>query len=475
MKNLDLCQHKLIRSICARCKEQGVVEEAVRCLLNYIGENPERDGLKDTPRRVAKAWKEMTVGYSQDPKEILQRDFGLQGYDQVIACPWIEFSSTCVTGETFIDTPSGQYRIKDLVGKSMFVYSYNEKDKVFEVAKASNIRMTRRKAEVWQLTTDHGCLVATPDHRFLTFDRGWVALEDLLPYESLVPFNRYVFDDLYSYISPTPIGKACYVAEHRFVCSQVHGLPAGYDTHHKDENKLNNAPENLEALTDAEHGAFHVKEANKAVQRLKISDPVKYAGILKLRKGGQVKFYQSVEGMLNRKKKSEMMKKIWEFRRRGRQRVNHKVLSIKPLGKEDVYCMEVDKNHNFVANGVVVHNCEHHMLPFLGYAHVGYVPKSKTSPVVGLSKLGRLVDCFARRLQIQEQLTMQIADALEKHLQTKGVAVVIQAKHLCMSCRGVQKHDSVMVTSAMRGVFMKEGPARSEFFKLVELAAHNNK
>lgn len=117
--------------------------------------------------------------------------------------------------------------------------------------------------------------------------------------------------------------------------------------------------------------------------------------------------------------------------------------------------------------------CEHHLLPFFGSAHVGYLP-GKSSRVVGLSKMARLVDCFARRLQIQEKLTMEIADVMEKHLDPAGVAVVIQAKHLCMACRGVQKHQAVMVTSAMRGVFRDEGPAREEFFKLIELADRNN-
>lgn|SRR3990167_1027292 len=114
--------------------------------------------------------------------------------------------------------------------------------------------------------------------------------------------------------------------------------------------------------------------------------------------------------------------------------------------------------------------CEHHLLPFFGVAHVGYLPRETKSKVVGLSKMARLVDCFARRFQIQENLTMQIADAMQKHLTPRGVAVVIQAKHLCMACRGVMKHRPSMVTSAMRGVFRKEGPARSEFFRMVELS-----
>lgn len=118
--------------------------------------------------------------------------------------------------------------------------------------------------------------------------------------------------------------------------------------------------------------------------------------------------------------------------------------------------------------------CEHHLLPFSGYAHIAYLPAKKKPRVVGLSKMARLVDCFGRRLQIQEKMTMQIADAMQEHLKAAGVAVVIQAKHLCMSCRGVQKHKSVMVTSAMRGVFRKSAATRAEFFKLVELASKQN-
>jgi GTP cyclohydrolase I len=119
--------------------------------------------------------------------------------------------------------------------------------------------------------------------------------------------------------------------------------------------------------------------------------------------------------------------------------------------------------------------CEHHLLPFSGSAHIAYLPSKIEPRVVGLSKLARLVDCYARRLQIQEQMTMQIAMAMEKHLDPQGVAVVVQARHLCMACRGVQKHQAVMVTSAMRGVFREEGPARAEFFRLVELSRPNGR
>jgi len=108
--------------------------------------------------------------------------------------------------------------------------------------------------------------------------------------------------------------------------------------------------------------------------------------------------------------------------------------------------------------------CEHHLLPFIGKCHVGYLPNGK---VLGLSKIARVVDMFARRLQIQEKLTSQIADAIEQATGARGVAVVIEAKHLCMMMRGVEKQNSVMTTSAMKGIFRKDISTRSEFLNLI--------
>jgi GTP cyclohydrolase I len=107
--------------------------------------------------------------------------------------------------------------------------------------------------------------------------------------------------------------------------------------------------------------------------------------------------------------------------------------------------------------------CEHHMLPFIGKAHVAYIPNGW---ITGLSKIARVVDVFARRLQVQERLTVQIRDAIKETLNPVGVAVVIEAKHLCMMMRGVQKQNSVTTTSAFDGEFMKNA-TRSEFLKLI--------
>jgi len=113
--------------------------------------------------------------------------------------------------------------------------------------------------------------------------------------------------------------------------------------------------------------------------------------------------------------------------------------------------------------------CEHHMLPFFGKCHVAYLPNKK---VVGISKIARLVEMYSRRLQIQERLTFQIAEAIEEHLQPFGVAVIIEARHLCMIMRGVQKQDSMAITRAMLGKFKEDAPLRMEFMSLVD---HNGR
>jgi len=109
--------------------------------------------------------------------------------------------------------------------------------------------------------------------------------------------------------------------------------------------------------------------------------------------------------------------------------------------------------------------CEHHMLPFFGRCHIAYVPDRQ---VVGVSKLARLMECFARRLQIQERLCNQIVDALEEHLKPKGSACIIEAVHFCMTSRGVEKQHSKMVTSALRGCFLTEVNARQELIELIK-------
>jgi len=128
-------------------------------------------------------------------------------------------------------------------------------------------------------------------------------------------------------------------------------------------------------------------------------------------------------------------------------------------------CFSVDYDEMVVVRDIEFFSlCEHHLLPFIGKAHVGYLPKGR---VVGLSKIPRIVDMYAQRLQIQERLTMQVADFLMERLEPKGVACVIEATHMCTMMRGVKKQEATMVTSAMTGTFRRDARTRAEFMGLI--------
>jgi GTP cyclohydrolase I len=151
------------------------------------------------------------------------------------------------------------------------------------------------------------------------------------------------------------------------------------------------------------------------------------------------------------------VKRAYEFLMQGYSQDPEKILQSAIFSEE---C-----NHMIIVRDIEIYSmCEHHMLPFFGRCHIGYIAKNK---VYGVSKLARLVDCFARRLQVQERLTQQIAASLEKPIDAEGVGVVIEAQHLCMMMRGVQKQNSKMVTSAMLGCFRNEQSTRMEFLNLI--------
>lgn len=161
------------------------------------------------------------------------------------------------------------------------------------------------------------------------------------------------------------------------------------------------------------------------------------------------------EGLL---KTPQRVAKSLAFLTKGYQENPHDVIN-NAVFEEDIDEMVVVKNIE------VYSLCEHHLLPFVGKAHVAYLPKGK---IIGLSKIARVVEIFARRLQVQERLTKQIADTLNQCLNPNGVAVVIEAEHMCMQMRGVQKRDSVMVTSAMLGDFKEKPATRSEFMSFIK-------
>lgn len=162
------------------------------------------------------------------------------------------------------------------------------------------------------------------------------------------------------------------------------------------------------------------------------------------------------------KRTPERVAESWKFLTRGyTQDVNEVINSA---------VFEVEANHMIIVKDIEIYSlCEHHLLPFFGRCHIGYIPRGK---VLGVSKLARLVEIFARRLQLQERLTNQIARELMDHLEPEGVGVVIEARHLCMMMRGVEKQNSSMITSAMLGSFHNATATRTEFLELVGHSQH---
>jgi len=143
---------------------------------------------------------------------------------------------------------------------------------------------------------------------------------------------------------------------------------------------------------------------------------------------------------------------------------------------EDVLTTVFDADHDemvLVRDIGLWSMCEHHLVPFTGVAHVGYIPAA-SGKITGISKLARLVDVYAKRPQVQERLTTQIADELERTLQPRGVLVVIEAEHLCMSMRGVRKPGSITVTSAVRGLFKANPATRAEALSILGLPTHRS-
>lgn len=442
------------------------IENAVSALgelLKGLVGTPEpgqAEGMEETPQRFIKALFEQTQGYLESPGDILAKRFEETSSEMIIVGD-IDFTSVCLVGSTFIETPRGRIPINKL-NNGDFVYCWDEDKNSMTLTRCKNPRVTAKDQLLVRVYTDKDTVLCTAKHRFLTHNRGWVCADELRAGDSVVALNKGAVKqgkDLRVTIQDPSNREKC-VHEHKLVYETLNGnLPKGALVHHLNKKGYDNRPENLTRLLRADHSRLHRLEDGPTGFALFTDEQRREM------KARQVEGIRESQTEEVKKRRSQSLRRYWNsLSSEQRAERNHRVLGVEATGwREDVWCMDVPEYENFVANGMVVHNCEHHLLPFIGTAHVAYIPDG---PVVGLSKIPRLVDCFARRLQIQERMSRQIADALVENLNPLGVGVILKARHQCMSCRGVRKAGAYMITSTLRGVFMDDSQVRAEFLRL---------
>lgn len=436
------------------------IDDSIKHMLKWIGEDPDREGLRDTPDRVVASWEQLFSGYSQNVADVMTT-FTDGACDEMVLLKDIEFYSTCLVGSTFVDTPRGRIPISRLQ-EGEFVYCWDEDACRMTIARAMNPRVTGKDQCLWRIYTDKDTILCTGDHKILTVDAGWVRAKRLRPGQSVVALNKGAIDHggtARAYLVWPGLGMQ--IPEHRFVYQEVNGSIKKEDhIHHIDKRPNNNSPENLTALRGSRHMRLHRMEDGPTGFAL-FTDAQREA--MRQKQIAGIRASQTEEV---RKQRAVSVKRYWDSLSVEERAVrNHRVLMVEKTDwKEDVWCMDVPGYENFVANGMVVHNCEHHMLPFFGKAHIAYIPRGK---VVGISKLARVLEIYSRRLQIQERLCKNVTDALDEHLAPKGAACILEAQHFCMVCRGVNKQNSVMVTSSLTGAF-RETAARAELYSLVK-------
>ena len=452
-------------------------------LLKTIGEDPDRPGLLETPDRVLRAWREdWAAGYKQDPMAVLKTfEDGAEGCDEMVLVGNIEFHSHCVVGSTFVETPRGRVPIQDL-RHGDWVYSVNEKTQELSITRCQHPRITQRNAKLVRVLSDNDTIICTPDHRFLTTSGEWVEAQHLRNghrisslYRSAAALGTSGVQQYYPRLIASRyarhekqgpgllIGKErAAMMEHTFVLTQMDPghQPRGRIAHHEDECVWNNLPENLHSVSRTEHNQAHQrtqKLAHNAVRKAAAATASGRPDVRAKRSASVQRYWDSLEGAERIERNDKTAAGI-------RANRNHIIFGVEAVDRvEDVWCMNVPGDHSFFANGMASHNCEHHMAPFFGTAHIAYIPNKR---IVGLSKLARVLDIYAKRLQVQERLTNQIADALDVGLAPLGVGVLIEAKHMCMCTRGVNKQGSTTITSALRGAMRDNPETRAEFLAL---------
>lgn len=490
---------------------------AVRELLLACGEDPDREGLRETPARVARAYQEMFAGLYADPDAVLDKTFD-ESHEELVLVQDIPMYSFCLPGRQFVNGVDGALPARDVTaGTRLWTLADGRVERTTVVGVTSH--QVRRLVEV---TTERGRFVVTPDHPFATPD-GWREAGDLagsaVEWTNPRALHRRRWavrqgHDLGYVIGAVRAGAAVGdrsvslvvndedVAK-RFAGSLLHafgvvaavepiGPPSGHPGRPAPAFRVQVVSSELAGLLRPYAGG----DADQ-LRRTVPGDPGTAEGFLDgyvdVRGGrdgwavpgdGVPGEFAAMAAALFPPRPGHLaapdLADAWAVRH-GFARASHRtglaesrwvrVESVRPLPADGarprtVYSFTCEPYPTFLVGGHLSHNCEHHLLPFHGVAHVGYIPAA-TGQVTGLSKLARLVDLYARRPQVQERLTSQVADALVRKLAPRGVIVVMEAEHLCMGMRGVRKPGAVTVTSAVRGMFQTSATSRAEALSLI--------
>jgi GTP cyclohydrolase I len=502
------------------------IERGVRLILEGIGEDLGRPGLRDTPVRVARMYEEITSGLRGDPTEVLQIVFE-EGHDEMVMVRDIPMYSLCVPSRQMVNVVGGQKRACDVeVGDELWTL-VNGRVQPTRVTRVQG----RRTRELVEVRTEEGTFRVTPEHPFAT-PQGWTEAKDLqgtfVEWTAPRSLCRPRYAPTVGYDFGYAVGAICadgtvskrYVSlvvndeeyakrfavslERAFgVTTQLEPVerPSGYlkrqvagwrvrvvssylaklmrqylggDAHHlrqrfprvvlRDESTFNGF---LDGYVDGD--GFRSKHGpGRSVVSGNVPFLIDLAEVI----GASFSPSSSVASRL-------YIADSW-MRRHGFRRESHRsdliescwvpVEEVRPIHADGkpftVYSFTCEPHPTFLISGHLAHNCEHHLVPFIGKAHVAYIPNEQ-GRLTGLSKLARLVDGLARRPQVQERLTAEIADALMSRLEPRGAMVVIEAEHLCMSMRGVRKPGAITVTSAVRGQFRDVLSTRMEAMNLI--------
>lgn len=501
---------------------------AIRTILFHIGEDPERDGLKETPSRILKAWAEMFAGYKMNPKDLF-KTFDAGNHDEIIISRNIDFNSTCLPGRQIVNTVDGFKRAREVsIGDSLWTLNdgHTCPTKVKEVS-------SHLVKELVEVETEKASIICTPDHPFAT-DWGWVEAKDLggcvvewtnshkLWRTEYPPRLGYHFGfALGAIFSDGTVSKrhiSLVVKDKQFAQDFMRSMeiafgiqshvqpvkvPSGYLGVDVDSFRVRYTTSHIADLIRVWAGgdANHLRQKfPRVVLESKLTTQgfldgyiegdgcVSNSGSGNVIISANVPFLQETSKVIgarftpSKKNASRLyVTDNWK-KRHGFKRESHsttlmnsqfiKVKNVKRILPSQgrwfkVYSFKCSPHPTFLVKGHLTHNCEHHFLPFSGVAHIGYLPAD--NKIIGLSKLARLVDCFSKRVQVQERLTVQIADCIMENLQPQGVGCIIIAKHSCQSCRGVKKQNAEMQTSCVRGIFRTEPHVKSEFLKLLAM------